>query len=175
MRQRVALLHEVLPLLGRAAALLKQGKVEGGNDSALAVYRQVLKLDPANVLADAGLAGIERRHLDRALAQAAQDDFAGADATLAAAASIRPGSQAMLETHTRVDDLRRQRAASVLAQARSALDAGNADLAEELARRAQETSPDLAGLDEFAHRLRNARLYASYTPGQVLRDRFIDI
>ncbi|KAB2899125.1 MAG: SUMF1/EgtB/PvdO family nonheme iron enzyme [Dokdonella sp.] len=174
-RQRVALLHEVLPLLGRAAALLKQGKVEGGNDSALAVYRQVLKLDPANVLADAGLAGIERRHLDRALAQAAQDDFAGGDATLAAAASIRPGSQAMLETHTRVDDLRRQRAASVLAQARSALDAGNADLAEELARRAQETSPDLAGLDEFAQRLRNARLYASYTPGQVLRDRFIDI
>ncbi|WP_306581880.1 formylglycine-generating enzyme family protein [Dokdonella sp.] len=173
--RRVDLLHQILPMLSRAAELIRQGKAEGEGDSALALYRQVLELDPGNALADAGLAGIERRHLDRALAQAAQDDFAGADATLAAAAAIRPGSQAMLEAHTRIDDLRRQRAASVLAQARSALDAGNADLAENLARKAQNISPDLAGLDEFAQRLRNARLYASYTPGQVLHDRFLDI
>lgn len=174
-RERVKLLHQVLPMLTHAADLMKQGKAEDGEGSALAVYRQVLKLDPGNHLADAGLAAIERPHLDRALAQAAQDDFAGADATLAAAAAIRPGSQAMLETHTRIDDLRRQRAQTTLAQARSALDAGNPDLAEELAKKAQNISPDLAGLDEFAQRLRNARLYASYTPGQVLRDRFLDI
>ncbi len=174
-RERVKLLHQILPMLTRAADFMKQGKATEGDDSALAVYRQVLKLDPGNHLADAGLASIERPQLDRALAQAAQDDFAGADATLAAASSIRPGSQAMLETHTRIDDLRRQRAESVLAQARSALDAGNADLAESLAKKAQAISPDLAGLDEFAQRLRNARLYASYAPGQVLRDRFLDI
>jgi len=174
-RERVKLLHQILPMLTRAAGLMKQGKAIEGDDSALAVYRQVLELDPGNHLADAGLASIERPQLDRALAQAAQDDFTGADATLAAAASIRPGSQAMLETHTRIDDLRRQRAESVLAQARSALDAGNADLAEGLAKKAQNISPDLAGLDEFAQRLRNARLYASYAPGQALRDRFLDI
>lgn len=174
-RERVKLLHQVLPMLTRAADLMKQGRASEGDDSALAVYRQVLALDPGNHLADAGLAAIERPQLDRALAQAAQDDFAGADATLAAAAVIRPGSQAMLETHTRIDDLRRQRAESVLAQARSALDAGNADLAEALAKKAQGISPDLAGLDDFAQRLRNARLYASYAPGQVLRDRFLDI
>ncbi len=173
-RTRVKLLQQVLPMLTHAAALIKQGKAEG-EGGALGVYRQVLRLDPGNRLADAGLATIERSHLDRALAQAAQDDFAGADATLAAAASIRPGSQAMLETHTRIDDLRRQRAESVLAQARSALDAGNADLAESLAAKAQNISADLAGLDDFNERLRNARLYASYKPGQVLRDRFLDI
>lgn len=174
-RERVERLQQTLPLLAHAAELVKKGRGEGGGENALAVYRQVLKLDPGNRLADAGLAAIERPHLDRALAQAAQDDFAGADATLAAAVSIRPGSQAMLETHTRIDDLRRQRAQTMLAQARSALDAGNADLAEQLARKAQATSPDLAGIDRFEQRLRNARLYASYKPGQVIRDPFADM
>lgn len=174
-RARVARLQQTMPLLSQAAALMKAGKAEGSGDNALALYRQVLKLDPGNRLADAGLASIERPYLDRALGQAAQDDFAAADATLAVAAAIHPGSQAMLQIHTRIDDLRRQRAQSVLAQARSALDAGNPDLAEELADKAQNISPDLGGLDEFEQRLRNARLYASFKPGQVLQDRFLDI
>jgi formylglycine-generating enzyme required for sulfatase activity len=94
---------------------------------------------------------------------------------LAEASSIRPGSRDLLETRARIDGIRRQRAETVLAQARSALDSGNADLAEELAKRAQTISPDLSGLDDFAVRLRNARLYASLKPGQVIRDRYLDI
>ncbi len=175
-RARVKTLHEVLPMLTRAAALMKAGHAtepKGGN--ALDVYRQVLKLDPGNLLADAGLAEIERGYLDEALAEAAQDDFEGADASLAQAATIRPGSRELLETRARIEGIRRQRAEGILAQARSALDAGNADLAEQLAQRAQAISSDLAGLDRFNVRLRNARLYASLSPGQVLQDRFLDI
>src|SRR5690606_2643305 len=108
-------------------------------------------------------------------AQAAQDDFAAADATLAEAAAIRPGSQELLETRSRIEGIRTQRAGTVLAQARSAPDAGNADLAEQLAQRAQATRPDPAGLDRCSVRLRNARPYASLSPGQVLQDRFLDI
>ncbi|MFZ1390942.1 MAG: formylglycine-generating enzyme family protein, partial [Dokdonella sp.] len=88
--------------------------------------------------------------------------------------SIRPGSQALLDTRSQVESLRRQRGETVLAQARSALDAGDADLAEKLAREAQVISTDLAGLDDFSKRLRNARLYASFSPGQVFSDRFLD-
>ncbi|MBN8726784.1 MAG: SUMF1/EgtB/PvdO family nonheme iron enzyme [Xanthomonadales bacterium] len=175
-RARVKTLHEVLPMLTRAAGLMKAGHAtgpQGGN--ALEVYRQVMALDPGNRLADAGLASIERTYLDNALAQAAQDDFDAADATLAEASAIRPGSQELLETRSRIEGIRTQRAGTVLAQARSALDAGNADLAEQLAQRAQAISPDLAGLDRFNVRLRNARLYASLSPGQVLQDRFLDI
>jgi len=173
---RANTLHEVLPMLARAATLVKNGRLAGsGDDNALAVYREVMKLDPGNHLADAGLATIERGSLDRALAQAAQDDFAGADATLADASAIRPGSPALLETRARIEGIRRQRAETVLAQARSALDSGNADLAEELARKAQGISADLAGVDDFNVRLRNARLYASFAPGQVIRDRFLDV
>jgi len=176
LKARLRTLHEVAPLLAQAAEYIRAGKLTGeGSGNALATYREVMKLDPGNRLADAGLATIERGYLDRALAQAAQDDFAGADATLAEASAIRPGSSSLLDARARVDGVRRQRAETVLAQARTALDSGNADLAEQLARRAQGISADLAGIDDFDTRLRNARLYASYSPGQVLRDRFLDI
>jgi len=175
-RARVKTLHQVLPMLTRAAELMRAGQLtEPAGASALDVYREVQKLDPGNHLADAGLAAIERGYLDRALAEAARDDFAGADATLGDAAAIRPGSQALLETRARIEGIRRQRAETVLAQARSALDSGDANLAEQLARKAQGISADLAGLDDFTLRLRNARLYASFAPGQVLHDRFLDI
>lgn len=176
LRRRIEVLNEIKPLLTRAAAQLHAGHpLEPVGDNALETYRKVQEIDPDNALADEGLATIERGLLDRALGEAAQDDFASADSILARASDIRPGSQALLETRARIEGLRRQRAASVLAQAQSALDAGNAELADRLARRAQATSADLPGLDAFAERLRNARLYANMKPGQVLRDRFLDI
>lgn len=168
-------LKQVMPLLTRGAELLKQGHAtEPVDANALAVYRDVLKLDPGNKLADQGLAQIERDYLDRALGAAAQDDFAGADKILADAATIRPGSHEQLDTRTRIEGIRRQRAANTLTQASSALDAGNADLAQLLAQKALGLSPDLAGIDEFNQRLRNARLYASFNPGQVITDKFLD-
>jgi formylglycine-generating enzyme required for sulfatase activity len=175
LQARLQIVHDVLPLLTRAADLLKAGNATTPADkNALAVYRQVLKLDPANKLADEGLAQIQQEYLDRALAAAAQDDFDGADKILAEASPIRPGSHELLDTRTRIEGIRRERAANTLAQASSALDAGNPDLAELLAKKALGLSPDLAGVDDFNRRLRNSRLYASFSPGQVITDKFID-
>jgi formylglycine-generating enzyme required for sulfatase activity len=113
--------------------------------------------------------------LDRALAAVAQNDFAGADKQLAEAQAIRPGSQQMQDVRKRIDDMREQRANGVLAQAHSALDAGNIALAKKLAAQAQEISPSLAGLANFQEQLTNAQLYASYKPGQVFTDRYVDL
>lgn len=174
--ERVATLKKVMPMLAQAADQLKAGHaMSPPGDNALETYRKVRGIDPDNALADDGLATIERGLLDKALGNAATDDFASADTILTEASDIRPGSQALLETRARIESLRQQRASSVLAQASSALDAGNADMAEQLAKRAQSISPDLAGLDEFARKLSNARLYASLSPGQVIQDRFLDI
>jgi len=175
LQARLKTVHEVLPLLTRAANLLQGGHATTPADTnALAVYRQVLKLDPANKLADAGLAQIQQEYLDRALAAAAQDDFDGADKILAEGSPIRPGSRELLDTRTRIEGIRHERATNTLAQANSALDAGNPDLAELLAKRALGLSPDLPGVDEFNRRLRNSRLYASFSPGQVITDKFLD-
>jgi formylglycine-generating enzyme required for sulfatase activity len=175
LQTRLKTLRQVMPLLTRAADLLQQGHaVAPPNGNALAVYRQVLKLDNSNKLAEQGLIQVQQGFLDRALAAAAQDDFDGADKVLADASTISPGSQLLLDTRSRIEGIRRDRAANTLSQASSALDAGNPDLAETLARKALALSPDLAGVDEFNRRLRNARLYASYSPGQVITDKFLD-
>ena len=175
LQARLKTVHEVLPLLTRAAELLKGGHATAPPaTNALAVYREVQKLDPGNKLADAGLAQIQQEYLDRALAAAAQDDFDGADKILAEGSPIRPGSRELLDTRTRIEGIRRERATNTLAQANSALDSGNPDLAELLAKRALGLSPDLAGIDDFNRRLRNARLYASFSPGQVITDKFLD-
>jgi len=175
LQARLKTVQEVQPLLTRAADLLKGGHATTpAETNALAVYRQVLKLDPGNKLADAGLLQIQQDYLDRALAAAAQDDFDGADKILAEASPIRPGSHELLDTRTRIEGIRHERATNTLAQASSALDAGNPDLAELLAKKALGVSPDLGGIDEFNRRLRNSRLYASFSPGQVITDKFLD-
>ncbi|MHB1059366.1 MAG: formylglycine-generating enzyme family protein [Rhodanobacter sp.] len=169
-------LEQVRPMLAKAAGLLQQGKADqpqGG--SALDLYREVQKLDPQNAVAEQGIFQVQRAVLDRALAAVAQNDFAGADRELAAAQAIRPGSQQMIDVHRRVDDMRRQRANGVLAQAHSALDAGNVELATKLAAQARAIDPDLAALAAFDEQLTNARLYASYKPGQVFTDRYVDL
>lgn len=169
-------LVKVRPMLAKAAGLLQQGKVDrphGG--SALDLYREVQQLDPQNAVAEQGIFQVQRAVLDRALAAVAQNDFAGADKQLTEAQTIRPGSQQMLDVHKRVNDMREQRANGVLAQARSALDAGNIELAKKLAAQARATDPGLATLADFDEQLTNARLYASYKPGQVFTDRYVDL
>ncbi len=169
-------LAKVRPMLAKAAGLLQQGKADlPRGDSALDLYHEVQKLDPQNAVAEQGIFQVQRAVLDRALAAVAQNDFAGADRELAAAQAVRPGSQQMLDVHKRVDDMRAQRANGVLAQAHSALDAGNVALATKLAAQAREIDPGLAGLASFDEQLTNARLYASYKPGQVFTDRYVDL
>jgi len=172
---RTRTLKQVMPMLSRAVDLLKQGRATApANDNALNVYHEVIKLDPGNKLADAGLAQIEQGYLERALGAAAQDDFESADQVLADASSIRPGSHELLDTRSRIEGIRRQRATNTLAQATSALDSGNAELAQLLEQKALGMSPDLPGIEQFNERLRNARLYASFSPGQVITDKFLD-
>jgi formylglycine-generating enzyme required for sulfatase activity len=175
LQQKLGVLEKVRPLLGKAAAQLQEGKADlPHGDSALDTYRQVLQMDEGNAVAEQGIGQVQRTVLDKALAAVAQNDFAAADTALAAAAVIQPESQALQDTRGRIEGMRRQSATAMLAQARSALDAGNLDLARQLADKAQQISADLAGLDDFNERLTNARLYASYKPGQVFADRFVD-
>lgn len=175
LQARLKTLTQVLPLLTRAADALQRGHATSPpRDNALEIYRHVLELDPGNKLAEQGLVQIQGGYLDRALAAAAQDDFAGADKILAQASPIHPGSQQLLDTRTRIEGIRHEMAANILSQANSALDAGNPDLAESLAKKALALSHDLAGVDKFNQRLRNARLYANFSPGQIITDTFRD-
>lgn len=169
-------LGQVRPLLAKAATLLQQGHADQpAGDNALELYRQVQQLDPENAVGAQGILQVQRAMLDRTLAAVAQNDFKSADQALGEATQVAPDSPALSDVRTRVDNMRQARASGLLGQARSALDSGNLALAQQLADQAKAISPDLAGLSEFGDRLTNARLYASYKPGQVFTDRFLDI
>lgn len=169
-------LDAVRPLLARAAGLLRRGRADqpvGG--SALDVYRQVQQLDPQNAVAEQGILDVQHAVLDRALAAVAKNDFATAEKVLAEARAIRPGAQQLHEVRQRVEGMRTARAQGVLAQAQSALDAGNLALAQQLAAQARGIDAALPGLAVFAVDLADARLYAGHKPGQVFSDRYIDL
>lgn len=169
-------LKTVRPMLARAAGLLAQGKADQPRGaSALDLYRQVQQLDPDNAVAAQGVLQVQRAVLDRALAAVAQNDFDGADKALAEAQVIEPGTPQLQSVRKRVDGMRKQRADGVLAQARSALDAGNLSLAKQLAAQAEAIGSDPAAVKAFEEHLTNARLYASHKPGQVFTDRFVDM
>ncbi len=171
-------LRKVRPLLARAAELVRQGKAlepPGENSNALALYKRVLDIDAGNAVAEQGVRHIQRQVLDKALGAVARDDFAAADAALARATQILPGSNALQDTRGRIEGIRQQRAASVLAQARTALDSGDIDLARQLKAKALAISPDVQGLDAFNRRMSNAELYAGHQPGQTFSDQFLDI
>ena len=169
-------LAKVRPMLAQAASLLQKGNADQpAGASALDLYHQVQTLDPQNAVAEQGILQVQHAVLDRALAAVAQNDFAGADKALTEAQSIRAGSQQIQDVSKRVDDMRQQRATGILAQAHSALDAGNIAMAKKLAAQAQGISPSLGGLADFEEQLTNAQLYSSYKPGQVFSDRYVDL
>lgn len=170
---RIDVAAKVQTLLEHASDLVQQDKLEGqGVDTALSVYREVLALDPENVVARQGLQRVQQAALDRALSAAAQNEDEKAEAALADAAAILPSSRALADTRARIASMRHGRADNLMAQATSALDAGNIALAERLAHQAGALG---ASTEAFLAKLQNAREYASYHPGQVFSDHFLDI
>ncbi|HJR11947.1 MAG TPA: formylglycine-generating enzyme family protein [Rhodanobacteraceae bacterium] len=170
---RIDAAAKVQPLLEQASGLVQKGRLEGpGDDTALAVYRKVLGLDPENVVARQGLQRVQQGSLDRALSAAAQNDDAKADAALADAAAILPSSRALADTRARIVAMRGGRADNLMSQAESAFDAGNLDLAQRIAEQAAALG---ASTDTFLAKVQNAREYANYHPGQVFTDHFLDI
>ena len=170
---RIDAAGKVQPLLEQASELIQKGKLEGpGDDTALAVYRKVLVLDPENVVARQGLQRVQQAALDRALTAAAQNDDARADAALADAEAILPSSPGLADTRARIAAMRGGRADNLMTQAESALDAGNLELAQKLATQAATLG---ASTDTFLAKLQNAREYSNFRPGQVFTDHFLDV
>ncbi|WP_329743299.1 SUMF1/EgtB/PvdO family nonheme iron enzyme [Dyella sp. A6] len=169
-------LQTVRPILAKAAGLLAQGKADlPKGASALDLYRQVQQLDPDNAVAAQGILQVQRAVLNRALAAVAQNDFIGADKALNEAQAIQPDSPQLQSVRGQVDGIRKQRVDGVLAQARSALDAGNLTLAKQLADQAQAIGTDPTGVQAIEEGIVNARLYASHKPGEVFTDRYVDL
>jgi formylglycine-generating enzyme required for sulfatase activity len=173
--KRVDNLPQVEAALREGAQRMAAGqRFEPDGASALDSYRAAHALDAGNSAARQGLAEIERVVLTHALAAASDDRFEESDKLLALAGTIAPGSQAQLETRTRVVELQHQRASMMLKRASAALDGRDTDLAEQLIARAQELGATEDEAAPLRLQVRNARLYDHLAPGAVFRDSYVD-
>jgi formylglycine-generating enzyme required for sulfatase activity len=175
-------LHERLDNLPRVAAFLREAAqriaaeqyFEPVGASALDSYRAALAIDARNGAAKQGLAEIEETVLTRALAAASGDQFADADRLLELAATISPGTQAQLETRSRIVQLRADRGRVLLDRVVTALDAREIDRASEFLLRAEAFGVDGAEVAALRAKLANARIYDHNNPGEVFADAFVD-
>lgn len=164
--------REVALLLGEAQRLAAAGRaVEPAGENAAALYREILRTDPENAAAQAGLVKLEADLIAQATGAAEAGNYAESDRLLADAGKVRPGSDTVQNASTRIVEMRQGRAGNLAEQASAAIDAGELDRAEQLLGQLDQVSAQQQGIDELRARIENARNYASLKPGQAITDK----
>lgn len=163
--------RELSLLLAEAERLFAAGQhTEPSGENAAAIYREVLREQPDNGAAQAGLSRIESALIARASAAAEAGGYAESDRLLAEAGRLRPGSQSVQNASTRIVELRQDRARQLLAQANAAVDAADLDRAQTLLKELETVSAQAQGLDDLRDRIENARIYGGRRPGSVFSE-----
>src|SRR5690606_10136514 len=135
----------MVDLLDAARSALDAGRLDEGEDGAVALYRRILTSDPGNAVALAGLRDV----LDQLLAQAAGRRRRGEDGAVALARRILtsdPGNAVALAGLRDVLD-------QLLAQAAGRIAAGEPDAGSSLIERVAALDPSHLGLPEARARL----------------------
>lgn len=143
-------------------------KPEG--EGAVAAYREALRAFPDYLPAGDGLARLQARHLDRALAAAQNGDYLASERLQAEAGRIVPDSAALQDMLARIVELRQARTETLLAQGHAAVDALDLELAARRLEEAEQVSLQAQGLDSLRERIELARHYGHFRPGQVFRE-----
>jgi formylglycine-generating enzyme required for sulfatase activity len=172
---RRALGAQITPLLQTAAEQMAGAAyIEPAGANARASYAAVLALDPRNRAARKGMAAIESALLEMALNAASEEDFARAQQMASEAASLQADSEAVRSVQARLDDLRSQHAAVLMARADAALAARDITGARELLQRAGQIGADLEAMARLNQLIANASLYGRFQPGERIRDPYAD-
>lgn len=163
--------REVAALLAEAQRLADAGQLvspEGSN--AAEIYRQILRADPANTGAQEGLTRIEAQLVTQASRAAETGNFDDSQRMLADASRVAPGSASVQDASTRIVELRQTRANELIAQANSAVEAGNVEAAQQALAALESDAAGAEGIEALRSRIESARAYASLRPGQAVSD-----
>lgn len=152
------------------AALAGGNLVTPEGESANDLYRRVLELDAGNQQAEAGLDATFDALLARALEQAQDLDFEAAEASLAAAGTVRENPEAVAETRASIADFRARHHEELDQSVIAAIDSGDFDQAEAGITRLVALDHSRARIEALQVSLSDARLYGSLEPGQVFSD-----
>jgi formylglycine-generating enzyme required for sulfatase activity len=161
--------------LASASSALDAGKiVEPPERNALHYLERVLASDPNNAMALAGKLRAQGILLDRAVEAARELDFELADEWLYEASLLSESQLDVEQVRTEVGGYRERQADRIEQDVVAAIATGQFDYADFIL----IDLVALLGNDErvtrLRDRLRSARVYGQYTPGQLIQDPFID-
>ena len=139
-------------------------------EGAVAAYREALAEFAGYLPASDGLARLQARHLDRALAAAQEGRYPDSERLQAEAGRIIPASAALQDMVARIVELRQARTEALLAQGHAAVDALDLESAGRRLAEAEQVSLQAQGLDALRERIELARHYGHFRPGQVFRE-----
>jgi len=161
--------------LAAASAAIRAGRIDQPpGDCAWFYYQAVLDLDPENAAALDGLQNVQKALISRALEFARELDFESADRILEDAALVTGAREPIEQAREEIGNFRIQQAEKLEVKAVRAMDEGNFAEAE----RVLIDLIALGGADntvnQLRRRLREARIYGGFGPGQIIRDHFIN-
>lgn len=173
--ERYRELESVGSWLASASAAFDAGNiVEPSGQSALHFLERVLAADPDNALAHAGMLRAQGLLLDRALAAARELDFELAEEWLYEASLLTESQGEVERARSEIASFRDRQADRIEQDVTAGIATGQFDYAEFIL----IDLVALLGNDERVARLREklrlARVYGQYTPGQVIQDPFMD-
>ncbi|NND44034.1 MAG: formylglycine-generating enzyme family protein [Xanthomonadales bacterium] len=172
--QRYRELKNVGDWLASASAALDAGNiVEPSGRSALHFLEQVLAVDPDNALAVAGMSSVRNSLLERAVAAARELDFEAAEEWLYEAALLDGSEQDVERVRREVAGYRLSQADRIEQDVIAAIATGRFDYAEFILIDLVALLGNDDRVKNLRDRLRQARVYGQYSPGQVIQDPFL--
>ncbi len=166
---------EVSRNLAAARSAMQDGRVDQPeNDCAWYFYRAALDLEPHNNEALLGLLAVQQEMISKALEYARELDFESAERLLDDASFVRKSQVLVEEAHEEIASFRSRRATELEIAAVSAMDSGNFDSTERVLIELIALGDADTIVNQLRRRLEEARVYGGFSPGQVIRDHFLN-
>lgn len=158
---------------GRAA--LQAGNIDQPpNDCAWSHFQAAADIDPENPEAQQGLLAVQQALVSRAIEVARDLDFDLAELILDDAALVREPRELIDDAHEEIFNFRSRYAEELQAKAVQAMDSGNFKQAERELVNLIALGGQAVAVNQLRQRLEEARKYGGFTPGQVIREQFIN-
>lgn len=173
-KNRLQSMNEANELIASAEEALSSGRVlEPTNGSAFYFYSVALEKDPQSEAALKGLERVQNALIEQALEFARELDFETSDAWLQEASAVRGEQKPVDDARLEVSEFKRERAVELEQKVMDAMNSGSFDLADFgiidlMALGGQENQ-----VKTLLERLKEARVYGGFEPGQVISDALI--
>ena len=160
-------------LVAGNTALASNRVLEPGNSSAFYYFSQALEKDPQSQSAQQGLVKVQRTLVERALESARELDFETAEAWLLEASAVREDQKPVEDVRIEVASFKQERAAELEQKVFDAMSSGNFDMADFSLIDLIALGGQEQGVAALRARLKEARLYGGFEPGQVISDELL--